>query len=79
LKIRDQKQISHFHQLIKIFSINGLPEKDSHGNPMSPIELYDYQVDLINQVIKHRRGVIYAPTSAGKSKVMFGESFQNFA
>lgn len=49
-----------------------LPEKDSHGNPMSAIELYDYQVDLINQVIKHRRGVIYAPTSAGKSKVMLG-------
>ena len=49
-----------------------LPEKDSHGEPMSPIKLYDYQVDLINQVIKHRRGVIFAPTSAGKSKVMLG-------
>lgn len=49
-----------------------LPEKDASGKPMSPITLYDYQVDLINQVAKHRRGVIFAPTSAGKSKIMLG-------
>lgn len=36
------------------------------------ITLHDYQVDYINQVIKHRRGIIYAPTSAGKSLMMVG-------
>lgn len=49
-----------------------LPEKNLNGDPMKPVTLYDYQVELINQVIKHRRGVIYAPTSAGKSNVMLG-------
>jgi superfamily II DNA or RNA helicase len=38
----------------------------------TPITLYDYQVELINQVIKHRRGVIFAPTSAGKTNIMLG-------
>lgn len=37
-----------------------------------PVELRDYQVELINQVIKHRRGIIFAPTSAGKSLIMIG-------
>ena len=36
------------------------------------IILRDYQVELINQVIKHKRGIIFAPTSAGKSAVMMG-------
>jgi superfamily II DNA or RNA helicase len=30
----------------------------------------DYQPDLVNQIIKHKRGVIYAPTSAGKTAIM---------
>lgn len=38
----------------------------------SPVTLHDYQVDFINKVIKHRRGIIFAPTSAGKSLVMLG-------
>lgn len=37
-----------------------------------PVELRDYQVELINQVIKHKRGIIFAPTSAGKSLIMMG-------
>lgn len=37
-----------------------------------PVDLRDYQVELINQVIKHRRGIIFAPTSAGKSLIMIG-------
>lgn len=37
-----------------------------------PVELRDYQVELINQVIKHKRGIIFAPTSAGKSLIMVG-------
>ena len=39
-----------------------------HGN--APITLEDYQVDLVNAAIKNKRGVIFAPTSAGKSVVM---------
>lgn len=49
-----------------------LPEKTTSGDKMSPITLYDYQVDLINQVIKHKRGVVFAPTSAGKTNIMIG-------
>lgn len=36
------------------------------------IDLYDYQIDFINQVIKYQRGVIFAPTSSGKSATMVG-------
>lgn len=32
------------------------------------INLYDYQVDLTNALIKNRRGVICAPTAAGKAQ-----------
>ena len=49
-----------------------LPEKNLNGEPMKPVMLHDYQVELINQVIKHRRGVIYAPTSAGKTFIALG-------
>lgn len=31
-------------------------------------KLYDYQVDLTNALIKHKRGVICAPTAAGKAQ-----------
>jgi superfamily II DNA or RNA helicase len=36
------------------------------------IKLYDYQVDYINLMIKHKRGTIFAPTSAGKTLMMIG-------
>lgn len=49
-----------------------LPEKSLSGDPMRPVTLYDYQVELINQAIKHRRGIIFAPTSAGKTNIMLG-------
>lgn len=49
-----------------------LPTKTLNGDPMKPVTLHDYQVELINQVLKHRRGIIYAPTSAGKTLVMLG-------
>ena len=32
--------------------------------------LYDYQVDLTNALLKHKRGVICAPTAAGKSFIL---------
>ena len=34
------------------------------------IELHDYQVELVNQVLKHSRGIVQAPTGAGKSLLM---------
>lgn len=36
----------------------------------NPVTLHDYQVDLTNQILKHKRGVIQAPTSAGKTFIM---------
>jgi superfamily II DNA or RNA helicase len=33
-------------------------------------KLYDYQVDLTNALLKHKRGVICAPTAAGKSFIL---------
>ena len=33
-----------------------------------PITLYDFQVDLTNQAIKYKRGVIQAPTGSGKAQ-----------
>jgi superfamily II DNA or RNA helicase len=37
-----------------------------------PITLHDYQVEFINLVNKHHRGVVFAPTSAGKTNIMVG-------
>jgi superfamily II DNA or RNA helicase len=37
---------------------------------MQPVTLEDYQVELANQAIKNKRGIIFAPTSAGKSLIM---------
>lgn len=34
------------------------------------VELHDYQVDLTNALIRNRRGVICAPTAAGKTFIM---------
>ena len=36
----------------------------------NPITLEDYQVELVNAAIKNKRGVIFAPTSSGKSCCM---------
>ena len=33
-------------------------------------KLYDYQVDLTNALLKHKRGVICAPTAAGKTNIL---------
>jgi superfamily II DNA or RNA helicase len=38
----------------------------------NPITMYDYQVDFVNKVIKHHRGIIFAPTSSGKTNIMIG-------
>lgn len=34
------------------------------------IKLYDYQVDLTNALLKNKRGIICAPTSAGKTLIL---------
>jgi superfamily II DNA or RNA helicase len=36
------------------------------------VTLMDYQVDLVNQALKNKRGIITAPTSAGKSFIIAG-------
>lgn len=46
---------------------------NKHLQPnMKPVELRDYQIDYINQSIRNRRGVVFAPTSAGKTNIMVG-------
>lgn len=65
-EIEDQRTKVNFlyEQVDKNFGKNWSKEKS--------IDLYDYQVDFINQVIKHKRGIIFAPTSSGKSATMVG-------
>lgn len=42
---------------------------NQHIQPgMKPVELRDYQIDYINQSIRNLRGIVYAPTSAGKAQ-----------
>ncbi len=36
----------------------------------TPFPLHDYQVDLVNQIIKYHRGIVFAPTAAGKTLIM---------
>lgn len=36
----------------------------------SNVELADYQVDLVNQALKYKRGIIFAPTGSGKSFIL---------
>jgi superfamily II DNA or RNA helicase len=50
------------------FGIESVTE-DFLGNG---VKLRDYQVDYINQAIKNRRGIVFAPTSSGKTNVMIG-------
>lgn len=45
---------------------------DSLPEGYDPVTLHDYQVELVNKVLKHRRGIIFAPTSAGKTFIMLG-------
>ena len=54
--------------LYKNIDANFLKQWQKPGE--EPIELYDYQVDLVNQALEHKRGIIQAPTSAGKTNIM---------
>lgn len=73
-KVEDTRQKTPFvyNEIDQNFLNQWLPAKSLSGKPMKPVTLFDYQVELINKVMKHRRGIIYAPTSAGKSMIMLG-------
>ena len=36
----------------------------------NPVVLRDYQVDLVDAALKNKRGIIHAPTSAGKTLIL---------
>lgn len=65
-KTEDNRKILNFgiQKIDKNFLLNNKPANKPE------IELFDYQVDYVNQVIKHKRGIIFSPTSSGKSLVM---------
>ncbi len=67
-EIRDNRDSVEFlYQKVDANFLSDL--KTAKGDPMI---LRDYQVDYINQSIKHKRGVVFAPTSAGKTQIMLG-------
>jgi ATP-dependent helicase YprA (DUF1998 family) len=49
--------------------INSKIDKDFLKAWNPDFELYDYQVDLINQFIEYKRGIVSAATGAGKSEI----------
>lgn len=69
-----QEQVEIIDQRTKIdFAIKEINSTFLHSctpHGANPITLEDYQVDLVNAAIKNKRGVIFAPTSAGKSLTM---------
>lgn len=42
------------------------------GKKAEPFDLYDYQIDFINRAIIHSRGIVFSPTSSGKTNIMVG-------
>lgn len=55
------------HENINEKFLNQFSNKDA-----PKFDLYDYQVDLINQAIKHKRGIVSPATGAGKSEILVG-------
>jgi len=71
--IDDRGLVSFDHTKIDEDFLNQwLPEKWVNGDKAMPVTLHDYQIDFIEQVVKHQRGVIYSPTSSGKTFIMVG-------
>jgi len=65
--------LSHIGEEYKIIDERGefdFKIKEIKEDLIKDVNLYDYQVDLTNSLIKHKRGVICAPTAAGKSLIM---------
>lgn len=67
-KIEVTDQRTKFDFSIKEINSTFLHSCTPHGS--DPITLEDYQVDLVNATLKNKRGVIFAPTSSGKSLTM---------
>jgi superfamily II DNA or RNA helicase len=65
-EIEDKRNLVEFAvpEVTKELVAEWMPAEDKRKTP------YDYQIDLANQIIEHRRGVIQAPTSAGKTLIM---------
>ena len=63
----DDRDITQFTQktIDKDFLNKWIPKKEKKFK-----ELYDYQVDLVNQAIKYKRGIIQAPTGSGKTNII---------
>lgn len=55
---------------IASFAVEKVDENILKNETSKPVVLYDYQVDLTNKAILHKRGIIQAPTSAGKTNIM---------
>ena len=69
--VDDQRTKTKFqYEKIDPGFLNQFLPQNSDGSSQNPIELYDYQVDSTNMAIKHRRGIVVAPTGAGKTNIM---------
>ncbi len=64
----DQRQEFDFN--FKEIDENFLSQFATPGSEDENMSLYDYQVDLTNSLLKYKRGVICAPTAAGKTNIM---------
>lgn len=69
--VQDKRTKTKFlYNSIEADFLNQWLPKNEDGSPASPITLYDYQVESTNMALKHRRGVVTAPTGAGKTNIM---------
>jgi superfamily II DNA or RNA helicase len=62
---QDERDIAQFE--VETVDSNFMKSWAPKGEPDT---LYDYQVDLTNQAIKHKRGIVQAPAGAGKTLIM---------
>jgi superfamily II DNA or RNA helicase len=65
-KINDYRNPVEFR--VSSIDANFLQKWQTPGN--KPFVLYDYQVDLTNEIIKYKRGIIDAKTASGKTEIM---------
>ncbi|RDJ35382.1 MAG: hypothetical protein DWQ19_11240 [Crenarchaeota archaeon] len=62
--IDERNKVDFLYKEIKPDFLKQWANKDNN------FDLYDYQVDIVNQVIKHHRGIVSAATGAGKTEIM---------
>jgi len=70
-EIQDKRKVFDFHHK-EVDSLFLNQWDHSLADDGGDIELYDYQVDLINAAAKYKRGIVKAPTAAGKTFVFAG-------